>query len=90
VRRIVVTALAAALVALAVASVIAARERLSGRRLSLAPTSRQRRLASALQERTDAKGSIDEAFVKWIPIVVPLTALVLVLGAYLILAALAF
>ena len=75
-KRALITALAAALVLIGVAAAIAAREE------SLAP-----RAERTGEERADEPQRDDQAFVDWIPIMVPLSAVLLAVLVYLIAAA---
>jgi hypothetical protein len=86
VRRVLITALAAALVLIAVSSAIAARESLARRRLPAGPTS-EKRFLTALPAAHASEPDRDESFVTWIPIMVPMFAVVLVVLVYLIVAA---
>jgi hypothetical protein len=84
VKRVLTTALAAALVLIAVAAAIAARERLTRR--AQGPTRTPAgELVTALPKRHASEPDRgDESFVQWIPIMVPLFALLLVVLVYLI------
>jgi hypothetical protein len=87
VRRVLITALAAALVLIAVSSAIAARESLARRRQPPGRTSEKRFLTALPTARAGEPDRDDESFVKWIPIMVPLFAVVLVILVYFIVAA---
>lgn len=70
-----------------VASAIVAWERLARRRLTAAGTSGKRFLSALPEARASEAERNDESFVRWIPIMVPLFAIVLLLLVYLIVAA---